>query len=69
VAPRPARAVALWWCSFRRAEPVGVERAEAAEDAGAVGLWRTWTLTFIVLAPIAIADTVQGDVRVSVGSG
>jgi low temperature requirement protein LtrA len=47
--------VALWWCYFQRAEGIGVELAEAAEDAGAVGLWGTWTLTLIVLALIAIA--------------
>jgi low temperature requirement protein LtrA len=32
-----------------------VEAAEAAEDAGAVALSGTWTLTLIVLALIAIA--------------
>jgi low temperature requirement protein LtrA len=47
--------VALWWCYFQRAEPIGVEVAEAADDAGAVGLWATWTLTLIVLALIGIA--------------
>jgi low temperature requirement protein LtrA len=47
--------VALWWCYFQRAERIGVEVAEAAEDAGAVGLWGTWTLTLIVLALIGIA--------------
>ena len=30
--------VALWWCYFQRAEGIGVEVAETAEDAGAVGL-------------------------------
>ena len=48
-------AVALWWCYFQRAEPLGVERVETADDAGAVGLWGTWTLTLIVLALIGIA--------------
>jgi low temperature requirement protein LtrA len=47
--------VALWWCYFQRAEPGGVEAAKAAEDAGAVGLWATWTLALIVLALIGIA--------------
>ena len=47
--------VALWWCYFQRAEGVGVEIAESAEDAGAVGWWATWTLTLMVLALIAIA--------------
>ena len=47
--------VALWWCYFQRAEPIGAELAEAADDAGAVGWWGTWTLTLIVLALIAIA--------------
>jgi low temperature requirement protein LtrA len=47
--------VALWWCYFQRAEDVGVEVAEAADDAGAVGWWGTWTLTLMVLALIAIA--------------
>jgi low temperature requirement protein LtrA len=47
--------VALWWCYFQRAEVVGVEVAEAAEDAGAVGWRGTWTVTLIVLAVIGIA--------------
>jgi low temperature requirement protein LtrA len=47
--------VALWWCYFQRTEPIGVEVVESAEDAGAVGLWATWTLTLIVLALIGIA--------------
>jgi low temperature requirement protein LtrA len=47
--------VALWWCYFQRAEPIGVEVAEAAEDAGAVGWWGTVTLTLMVLALIGIA--------------
>ena len=47
--------VALWWCYFQRAEPIGVEVAETAEDAGAVGVLGTWTLTLIVLAVIGIA--------------
>ena len=47
--------VALWWCYFQRAEAIGVEAAETAEDAGAIGWWGTWTLTLIVLALIAIA--------------
>jgi low temperature requirement protein LtrA len=47
--------VALWWCYFQRAEPLGIARAEAADDAGAVGLWGTWALTLIVLALIGIA--------------
>ena len=33
--------VALWWCYFQRAEAIGVEVAETAEDAGAVGWWGT----------------------------
>jgi low temperature requirement protein LtrA len=47
--------VALWWCYFQRAERVGVEVAETAEDAGAVVWWGTVTLTLIVLALIGIA--------------
>jgi low temperature requirement protein LtrA len=47
--------VALWWCYFQRAERLGVERVETADDAGAVGLWGTWTLTLIVLALIGVA--------------
>ena len=47
--------VALWWCYFQRAETIGAEVAETAEDAGAVGWWGTWTLTLIVLALIGIA--------------
>jgi low temperature requirement protein LtrA len=47
--------VALWWCYFQRAEEIGVEAAETADDAGAVGLEGTWTLTLIVIALIGIA--------------
>jgi low temperature requirement protein LtrA len=47
--------VALWWCYFHRAERIGVELAERAEDAGAVGWWGTWTVTLMVLALIGIA--------------
>ena len=47
--------VALWWCYFQRTEGIGLELAEAADDAGAVGWWGTWTLTLIVLALIGIA--------------
>ena len=47
--------VALWWCYFQRAEPVGIEAADTAEAVGTVGWWGTWTLTLIVLALIAIA--------------
>jgi low temperature requirement protein LtrA len=47
--------VALWWCYFQRAEGIGVDVAEAADDAGAVGWWGTVTLTLIVLALIGIA--------------
>jgi low temperature requirement protein LtrA len=50
-----AGTVALWWCYFQRAEPLGEERVESADDAGSIGLWSTWTLTLIVLALIAIA--------------
>jgi low temperature requirement protein LtrA len=50
-----AGTVALWWCYFQRAEALGARAAETAEDAGAVGLWATWTLTLIVLGLIAIA--------------
>jgi low temperature requirement protein LtrA len=50
-----AGTVALWWCYFQRAEPLGAEAAESAEGAGAVGLWGTWTLTLIVLGLIALA--------------
>jgi low temperature requirement protein LtrA len=54
-----AGTVALWWCYFQRAEGLGAEAAQTAEDAGAVGLWGTWTLTLIVLALIAIAVAVE----------
>ena len=47
--------VALWWCYFQRAERIGVEMVETADDAGAVGWLGTMTLTLIVLALIAIA--------------
>src|SRR6478672_3073091 len=47
--------VALWWCYFERTEAIGVAAAGRSEDAGAVGLWGTWTLTLIVIAVIGIA--------------
>jgi low temperature requirement protein LtrA len=47
--------VALWWCYFERAELMAVGAAEAAEDAGALGLRGTWTLVLMVLALLAIA--------------
>jgi low temperature requirement protein LtrA len=47
--------VALWWCYFQRAEGLGAEAAETSDDAGAVGLWGTWTLALVVLALIAVA--------------
>ncbi len=47
--------VALWWCYFQRAEAIGIEAAESAEGAGAVGYWGTWTLTLTVLALVGIA--------------
>jgi low temperature requirement protein LtrA len=47
--------VALWWCYFHRAERIGVELAEGAEDAGAVAWWGTWMVTLMVLALIGIA--------------
>ena len=50
-----AGTVALWWCYFERSEGLGIEAAERSEDAGAVGLWGTWTLTLIVIALIGIA--------------
>jgi low temperature requirement protein LtrA len=40
---------------LQRAEGIGVEVAETAEDAGAVEWWGTWTLTLMVLALIGIA--------------
>ena len=47
--------VAFWWCYFQRVEGIGVELADAADDAGAVVWWGTWTLTLIVIALIGIA--------------
>ena len=47
--------LALWWCYFERAEAVGVEAIETADDAGAVGWEGTWTLTLMVIALIGIA--------------
>ena len=47
--------VALWWCYFERAEGIGLDAAESAEDAGSIGWEGTWTLTMIVIALIAIA--------------
>jgi low temperature requirement protein LtrA len=50
-----AATVALWWCYFQWAERIGAAAAEAADDAGAIGWWGTWTLMLVVLALIAIA--------------
>jgi len=50
-----AGTVALWWCYFYRAEGIAAEAVDAADDAGAVGLRGTWTLTLLVLALIGIA--------------
>jgi low temperature requirement protein LtrA len=50
-----AGTVKLFWCYFAWAEPAGIDVAESAEDAGAVGYWGSWTLILIVLALIAIA--------------
>jgi low temperature requirement protein LtrA len=47
--------VALWWCYFQRIEGIGVEAAETADDAGAVGWEGTWTLTLLVIGLIGIA--------------
>ena len=47
--------VALWWCYFQRAEALGARAVKAAQDAGAIGLWGTWTLTLVVLGLIAVA--------------
>jgi low temperature requirement protein LtrA len=47
--------VALWWCYFQRIEGIGVEVAETADDAGALGWEGTWTLTLLVIALIGIA--------------
>jgi low temperature requirement protein LtrA len=47
--------VALWWCYFYRAEAIAGDAVDAADDAGALGLRGTWTLTLIVLALIGIA--------------
>ena len=47
--------VAIWWGYFQRSERIGVRAAETADDAGAVGLLATQTLTLIVLALIALA--------------
>ena len=50
---RTSGTVALWWCYFERAEPIGI--SAAAANAGAVGWWANWALTMIVLALIAVA--------------
>ncbi len=42
-----AGAVALWWCYFHRAEQIGLNSAEAAEDGGRIGFQGTWTLTLM----------------------
>ena len=47
--------VALWWCYFQWLEHIGEAAVEAADDAGAIGWWGTWTMTLVVLALIAIA--------------
>lgn len=41
--------------AIQRAEGIGLEMAETADDAGAVAWWGTWTLTLVVLALIGIA--------------
>ena len=50
-----ASTVALWWCYFQMADPLGSAAAEAADDAGRVGWIKTWMLTFMVLALVVIA--------------
>jgi low temperature requirement protein LtrA len=50
-----AGTVALWWCYFQRIEGIGIELADTADDAGAVGLLGTWTLTLLAVALIGIA--------------
>jgi hypothetical protein len=45
---------ALHWLPGR-GRRITLEHTESADDAGAVGLWGTWTLTLIVLALIGIA--------------
>jgi low temperature requirement protein LtrA len=47
--------VALWWCYFQRAEVIGAEAAETADDAGTVGLQGTWALTLMVIAVLGVA--------------
>jgi low temperature requirement protein LtrA len=47
--------VAIWWCYFQSIEHTIARAAEQADDAGTVGWWGTTTLTFGVLALIAIA--------------
>ena len=47
--------VAIWWCYFQRAERIGTEAFDTADDAGAVGWWGTVALTMMVLALIGIA--------------
>jgi low temperature requirement protein LtrA len=37
------------------AEHIGEAAVEAADDAGAIGWWGTWTMTLVVLALIAIS--------------
>src|SRR5918997_4831994 len=47
--------VALWWCYFHRAERIGLQAVDAADDAGRVGWQGNWALTLIVIAVIGIA--------------
>ena len=47
--------VGLMFASLLMSVAIGDAFAETAEDAGAVALWGTWTLTLIVLGLIAIA--------------
>ena len=69
--------VALWWCYFQRNEGIGIELAETAEGARAVGVWGTWALTLIVgiaastavLVGVAIADTLREGGRAPSRSG
>ncbi len=50
-----AGTVALWWCYFHRAEEIGVNAVEGAEDASRIVGLGNYTLILMVIGIIAIA--------------
>jgi low temperature requirement protein LtrA len=50
-----AGTVALWWCYFHRAEEIGINAVEGAEDASRIVGLGNYTLILMVIGIIAIA--------------